>query len=154
MPGIRDELIDLEVKIKEAVLLFENTNNVTVSFTKSCEGIIRVFADSNQLGRAVINLIKNGIQSIPRERKGLLNVTLYKEEEWAFISITDNGCGIPVELQDKLFEPSFTTKSSGMGLGLAISKKIIENFNGDIWFQSNDSEGTTFFIKLPLSAII
>jgi len=154
MPGIRDELIDLEVKIKEAVLLFENTNNVTVSFTKSCEGIIRVFADSNQLGRAVINLIKNGIQSIPRERKGLLNVTLYKEEEWAFISITDNGSGIPIELQDKLFEPSFTTKSSGMGLGLAISKKIIENFNGDIWFKSNDAEGTTFFIKLPLSAII
>jgi len=154
MPGIRDELIDLEAKIKEVVLLFENTNNVSVTFSKSYEGIIRIFADSDQLGRAIINLIKNGIQAIPRDRNGLLKVALYKDDEYAYVSINDNGIGIPMELQDKLFEPSFTTKSSGMGLGLAISKKIIENFKGNIWFQSNDNEGTTFFIKLPLSTII
>ena len=154
MPGIRDELIDLEAKIREVVLLFENTNNVSVTFSKSYEGIIRIFADSDQLGRAIINLIKNGIQAIPRDRNGLLKVALYKDDECAYVSINDNGIGIPMELQDKLFEPSFTTKSSGMGLGLAISKKIIENFKGDIWFQSNDDEGTTFFIKLPLSTII
>ncbi len=154
MPGIRDELIDLEVKIKEVVLLFENTNNVSVSFAKSADGIIQVLADSNQLGRAIINLIKNGIQAIPRDRKGSLKIELYKDVEWAYISITDNGCGIPTELQEKLFEPSFTTKSSGMGLGLAITRKIIENFKGDIWFQSNYKDGTTFFIKLPLSASV
>jgi len=66
------------------------------------------------------------------------------------MSVNDNGSGISLELQDKLFEPSFTTKSSGMGLGLAITKKIIENFKGEIWFQSNQEDGTTFFIKLPL----
>jgi len=152
MPGVKDELIDMEAKIKEVVLLFENTNNVSVSFAKMTDGIINVLADSNQLGRAVINLIKNGIQSIPRDRKGSLKIELYKDMKWAYISIADNGGGIPAELQEKLFEPSFTTKSSGMGLGLAITKKIIENSKGEIWFQSNYEEGTTFFIKLPLSA--
>ena len=66
------------------------------------------------------------------------------------LSITDNGTGIPSELQKTLFEPSFTTKSSGMGLGLAITKRIIENFKGEIWFETKANAGTTFYIKIPL----
>lgn len=151
MPGIRDELIDLEAKIREVILLFENMNNISVLFDTSVDGSVGVIADKDQFGRAIINLIKNGIQAIPRDRKGILKVELYKDEEWAYISITDNGGGISAELQDKLFEPSFTTKSSGMGLGLAITKRIIENFKGEIWYQSTREVGTTFFIKLPLS---
>ena len=150
MPGTRDELVDVGVKIKEIVLLFENTYNVMVSFVTSFEGTIKVIADKDQLGRAIINLIKNGIQSIPKDRKGVVKVELYKDKEWAYISVSDNGGGIPVELQDRLFEPSFTTKSSGMGLGLAITKRIIENFKGNIAFQSNNEGGTTFTIQLPL----
>jgi len=151
MPTIREELIDLEEKIREVVLLFEHMNNLLISFVASDTGNIHVVADKVQLGRAIINLIKNGIQAIPRDRKGILIVKLYKDQTWAFISVTDNGIGIPAELQDKLFEPSFTTKSSGMGLGLAITRRIIENFNGEIWFESDHEVGTTFFIKLPLS---
>ena len=151
MPGILDELIDLEVKIREVVLLFENMNNISVSFETSVVGSVRVVADKVQLGRAIINLIKNGIQSIPRDRTGFLKVKLYKDDEWAYISVTDNGSGIPTELEDRLFEPSFTTKSSGMGLGLAITKRIVENFKGEIWFESTRDEGSTFYIKLPLS---
>jgi signal transduction histidine kinase len=79
-----------------------------------------------------------------------VKVELFKDKEWAYISVSDNGGGIPVELQDRLFEPSFTTKSSGMGLGLAITKRIIENFKGNIAFQSNNEGGTTFTIQLPL----
>jgi two-component system nitrogen regulation sensor histidine kinase NtrY len=154
MPTIRDELINLEEKIGEVVLLFENMNNISVSFVTSFEGSIKVIADKDQLGRAIINLIQNGIQAIPRDMKGILKVGLYKDKEWAFISVTDNGGGIPAELQDKLFEPSFTTKSSGMGLGLAISKRIIENFNGEIWFESDRETGTTFYVKLPLADLI
>lgn len=154
MPMINDEMIDLNEKLEEVVLLFENMNNVLVSFIVLGEGPIRVIADKDQLGRAIINLIKNGIQAIPKDRKGVLKVELYKDEEWAYISVTDNGGGIPVELQDKLFEPSFTTKSSGMGLGLAIAKKIIENFKGEIWFESKRDVETTFFIKLPLARTI
>jgi len=151
MPKNNDELIDLNEKLREVMLLFENMSNVEVSFHVLSDGPIRVMADKDQLGRAIINLVKNGIQAIPRERKGTIMVKLYKDEAWAYISITDNGVGIPVDLQDKLFEPSFTTKSSGMGLGLAIAKKIIENFKGDIWFQSIRDVETVFYIKLPLA---
>jgi two-component system, NtrC family, nitrogen regulation sensor histidine kinase NtrY len=151
MPRIHDELIDLGPKIREVVLLFENLNNISVSFDTSVDSPVDVIADKDQLGRAIINLIKNGIQSIPKDRKGFLKVKLYKDDDWAYISVTDNGGGISDELQDHLFEPSFTTKSSGMGLGLAITKGIIENFKGKIWFESARDEGTTFFIKLPLS---
>jgi len=105
------------------------------------------------LGRVIINLIKNGIQAIPKDRKGILGLMLYKDEYWAYISVTDNGGGIPAELQDKLFEPSFTTKSSGMGLGLAIARRIIENYKGEIWFQSTRDVETTFFIKIPLAGL-
>jgi len=110
-----------------------------------------VIADKDQFRRAIINLINNGIQSIPKDRKGILRVGLKKDMQWAYITVNDNGTGISEALQDRLFEPSFTTKSSGMGLGLAITKKIIENFKGEIWFESTSDEGTTFFIKLPLS---
>ena len=151
MPTINDELIDLNVKLREVILLFENMSNVEVSFGVLSDGPIMVMADKDQLGRAIINLVKNGIQAIPRDRKGTIMVKLYKDDVWAYISITDNGVGIPIDLQDKLFEPSFTTKSSGMGLGLAIAKKIVENFKGEIWFQSTRDVQTTFYIKLPLT---
>jgi signal transduction histidine kinase len=142
--------INLREKLSEVVLLFGNVNNLTVSLTVTGEEPIGVIADKDQLGRAIINLIRNGMQAIPRDRGGVIIVNLHKDENWAYISVTDNGSGVPVELQDKLFEPSFTTKSSGMGLGLAIAKKIIENFNGEIWFRSTRDVETTFFIKLPL----
>jgi len=66
------------------------------------------------------------------------------------ISISDNGAGIPELDRERLFEPNFTTKSSGMGLGLAITKSILENYGGEISFQSTAGE-TTFFVDLPLS---
>ncbi len=150
MPRINVALIDLKELLGEVVILFENINNLSVLLTVSREVQIKVMADKDQLGRAIINLIKNGMQAIPREREGIIKINLNKDKNWAYLSITDNGTGIPMELQDKLFEPNFTTKSSGMGLGLAIAKKIVENFKGEIWFQSTFDIETTFFIKLPL----
>ena len=66
------------------------------------------------------------------------------------VSISDNGSGIPEDLRWKLFTPNFTTKSSGMGLGLSIAKKYIENANGRIWFESEADKGSVFFVELPL----
>jgi signal transduction histidine kinase len=66
------------------------------------------------------------------------------------ISIADNGKGIPLSIQDKLFQPNFTTKSSGMGMGLAISASIIKSMNGNIWYSTKKDHGTIFFIKVPL----
>ena len=67
------------------------------------------------------------------------------------MKISDNGCGIPQDIRGKLFTPSFTTKSSGSGLGLAMCKNIIVNAHGDITFESSEGVGTTFIISLPLS---
>ena len=66
------------------------------------------------------------------------------------LSIQDNGTGISDELRDKIFSPNFTTKNSGMGLGLALVKNIIESSEGEIWFESTENVGTTFFISLPV----
>jgi signal transduction histidine kinase len=66
------------------------------------------------------------------------------------IAVSDNGTGIPEELQNKLFSPSFTTKTSGMGLGLSIVKNIVENFAGKIRFETQPGKGTTFFLEIPV----
>ena len=66
------------------------------------------------------------------------------------VKVTDNGEGIPLEMQSKIFIPNFTTKSSGTGLGLAMSKTIVEQAKGKIWFETVEGEGTTFFVELPI----
>lgn len=150
MPRIQNELLDLRERVKEAALLFKNTPNVAIDVISYSGGPIQIMGDKDQFSRVLINLIKNGIQSIPRDREGHIIIELKIKDHHSLLTITDNGSGIPEELRAKLFEPSFTTKSSGMGLGLAIARRIIENFNGEIWFQTTMDVGTTFFIKIPL----
>jgi two-component system, NtrC family, nitrogen regulation sensor histidine kinase NtrY len=151
MPRIQNELLDLRERVKEAALLFKNTPNVAIDVVSYGGVPIYIMADKDQFSRVLINLIKNGIQSIPRDREGHIIIELNEKDHHSLLTITDNGSGIPEELRAKLFEPSFTTKSSGMGLGLAISRRIIENFKGEIWFQTTMNVGTTFYIKIPLA---
>jgi nitrogen fixation/metabolism regulation signal transduction histidine kinase len=151
MPNIQNELLDVRERVKEAALLFKNTPNVFIDVVSYGGDPLKIMADKDQFSRALINLIKNGIQSIPRDREGHIIIECKEEDHCALLTITDNGGGIPDQMRAKLFEPSFTTKSSGMGLGLAISKRIIENFKGEIWFQTTMDVGTTFYIKLPLA---
>ena len=66
------------------------------------------------------------------------------------IAITDTGTGISEDISKKVFQPYFTTKSSGTGLGLAMTRKIIEFWHGEIWFETKEDVGTTFYIRLPL----
>lgn len=114
-----------------------------------CPEKISVFADRSQLMRVLNNLIKNAIQSIPEDRTGDIYILLENSADNAMIKVVDNGVGIPPEMQDRVFQPSFTTKNSGMGLGLAISKNIIEAANGRIYFETNQGKGTTFIVELP-----
>ena len=69
------------------------------------------------------------------------------------VMIQDNGAGIEEDMQSKIFQPNFTTKNSGMGMGLAIVKNIIINAGGKIWFQSELNKGTTFYVSLPLNKV-
>ncbi len=150
MPRAKNEKISINEQAKGIVQLFENTENVTVRLEDYTGKTLYVYADQDQIGRVLNNLVKNGIQSIPKTRKGQVKIGLKSADHKVLIIITDNGAGIPDNIKDKLFAPNFTTKSGGMGMGLAISKKIIEDTGGRIWYETRVNEGTTFFIELPI----
>jgi signal transduction histidine kinase len=148
MPKAYNEEIELVGIIRSALALFANTENTDLVLEHEPDHVV-VFADREQLLRVFINLIKNSIQSIPDDRRGRVIIQIQREDRLVHVKIADNGKGIPEDLQSKLFTPSFTTKSSGMGLGLSIAKNIIVSFNGNITFKTKVNSGTTFTIELP-----
>ena len=105
--------------------------------------------DRTQWIRVMTNLIQNALQSVSKKKTPLIGVQLISEPGQTRITISDNGNGISPELKDKIFEPKFTTKTSGMGLGLGIVRNIIENHKGSISYISTPKKGTTFTILLP-----
>jgi nitrogen fixation/metabolism regulation signal transduction histidine kinase len=150
IPTARNQVFKLAEQLQKVIDLFESHQEVTLEFCANGFEYLEVNADRDQLSRAIINLIKNGIQSIPDKQKGKIEINLNRRDHMAVIAITDNGEGISEELREKLFSPSFTTKSSGMGLGLAIVKNIVENFSGHVWFETQEGEGSTFYIEIPI----
>ncbi len=123
--------------------------DMDISFWMSGKEFI-IYADRSHLTRVLNNLFKNAIQAIPDDRQGVIELSLSHEKEKVLLRVCDNGSGIPVEIQGKVFTPNFSTKTSGTGLGLAICKSIIESFGGDVWFETEPDKGTTFFVELPL----
>ncbi len=107
---------------------------------------IRAWADRELLKQAILNLLINAIQAI--EDRGSITVEVGERENEAFISVTDTGCGIPKEVQKKVFDPFFSTKKRGTGLGLAIVHRIVEAHHGRITLSSVPGR-TTFTIYLP-----
>jgi signal transduction histidine kinase len=150
IPNARNQVFELAAQMKKVIGLFETDDRVTIKFNYKGFENINVNADREQLSRAIINLIKNAIQSIPDDKNGKIVISLTRRDHMAVIAVSDDGLGIPVELRDKLFSPSFTTKTSGMGLGLAIVKNIVENFSGKIWFETELEKGSTFYIEIPV----
>ncbi len=150
IPTARNQVFCLAKQLQKTIDLYERSETVQIEFDINGYETLEVNADREQLSRAIINLIRNGIQAIPKDRAGRISLMLNRREHMAVISLRDNGAGIPVKLRDKLFIPSFTTKTSGMGLGLAIVKNIVENFSGKIWFTTELGVGTTFFLEIPV----
>ena len=110
-----------------------------------------IFADKNQIQRVINNLLLNAVQAIPTEKNGKINIRLFQmKNDLVRLEIEDNGEGVNIETQQKIFSPYFTTKSSGTGLGLAMCKDIIENAGGKIGFTSLPSMGACFWIEMPL----
>jgi two-component system nitrogen regulation sensor histidine kinase NtrY len=105
--------------------------------------------DRTQLIRIITNLVKNAIQAISENENPKVDIELMDDNKNVLITVSDNGHGITEENIPKVFEPKFTTKTSGMGLGLAMIKNIIETYNGSINFTSTEEEGTTFKVTLP-----
>jgi signal transduction histidine kinase len=150
MPGTNPAEVNLLDQFKITLGLFKDSENITFIVNWPVESKVFIYADKEQLNGLFSNLIKNGIQSIPQGREGLIKVNMEVYSDKVIVSISDNGTGISEELQKKLFTPNFTTKSSGMGLGLSIVKKYVEGANGRIWFESEADKGSVFYIELPL----
>lgn len=149
MPKATNEKINIADAVANVVALYNETENCEIEFINSGKNNF-VFADREQLQRVFNNLIKNAVQSVPEGREGRIVITIEPDEKNTVIKITDNGIGITDEMKEKIFTPNFTTKSTGMGLGLAMVKNIVENSGGKIWFETKAAEGTTFFVLLPI----
>jgi signal transduction histidine kinase len=144
---------DLKKQLIDTANLFLNDENIKIKFQIDLDDA-PIQADKGQIIRMFNNLIKNAIQAIGIKSDGeiilsLSVVDLHDKSDGYRIEIADNGKGIPKELQSRIFNPNFTTKSTGMGLGLAIINKIVSNHKGTITFKTEQDKGTTFIVLLP-----
>ncbi|WP_316799259.1 HAMP domain-containing sensor histidine kinase [Pedobacter frigidisoli] len=151
MPDMNLEKLDILPVIEQAREVYKNTENVEINVFNKTDHDIRLLADHDQLLRTFNNLFKNAIEAMDSHTHCIINVSLYNDDLRAYIEIKDNGQGIPELLQDKIFVPNFTTKTSGTGLGLAFVKQAIENAGGTIRFTSGSGTGTTFYLSLKLA---
>lgn len=152
MPKAVNEHVELNDILENVSSLFRENEEADIHLILPEEKIL-VFADKNQLLRVFNNLVKNALQAIPSDRPGIVEIMLEKEEHRAIVKVKDNGIGIPDAQKEKVFVPNFTTKSSGMGIGLAMAKNIVESTGGYIWFETKVNEGSTFFVEFPLEQI-
>ncbi|MGM0635736.1 MAG: sensor histidine kinase [Bacteroidota bacterium] len=145
MPAQKDEIINLVETTRLALDIF---NEDYIQFHTSEESIY-IKLDKTQLIRVVTNLVKNALQATNEKDQARILVEIKSEEKEVSLSVSDNGRGISEENQAKIFEPKFTTKSGGMGLGLGMVKNIVEAYKGKISLKSKVGLGSTFIIKFP-----
>jgi nitrogen fixation/metabolism regulation signal transduction histidine kinase len=149
--NITIENFDIGDVIASLVNLYSADSNVHITWARRDNNYI-INADKLQVTRLFTNLIKNAIEASTTAGIAELTITQYAENGYVVTAIHDNGTGIPADMQQKIFMPNFTTKSSGTGLGLAICHGIVEKANGRIWFETEVNKGTTFYVSLPLVA--
>ncbi len=144
------ETVDLIKLVEDTALMFSENDNYDFELhNELSSNNALVHADDTMINRVLTNLLKNATQALDSSRQGLISVTLSEELDNYIIEVSDNGKGIALKDRAKIFTPNFTTKSSGSGLGLMISKRIIEMHKGKLYFESVSHQGTSFFIVLP-----
>jgi two-component system sensor histidine kinase AtoS len=122
----------------------------SITVTVQANAPVSVRADEVLLRQALTNLVKNSVESMPEG--GNIDIDLSTSDNSAVLLVRDSGCGIPEEVREKIFLPFYTTKESGVGLGLALVQKIIVSHNGSIEVESSEGRGTTFRVLLPLAS--
>lgn len=145
----RKERIDLNEVIDNVLSLYAMHERVSITRSMMSSPVF-VIGDKTHANRLFNNLLLNAIQAVPENKVAEINVSLYFSNGSVVIRISDNGPGIDEHIQPKIFTPNFTTKSSGTGLGLAMCKRIVEQADGDIWFETKAGAGTSFFVKWPM----
>lgn len=149
LPRPEYSAVELIAVIKHSCDLYNEDEHAKIYFEHHPE-TLEVRADKDQLIRIFGNLIKNAHQAIPDHREGKIEFSLTIDPHSVTICVRDNGMGIPQDQLKKIFVPNFTTKSSGTGLGLAMVKEMVAGMGGQVWFETKQDEGTSFYIKLLL----
>lgn len=148
MKQAEPERMDLATRLSSICALFARSEESNLTYEGPADGIF-IMADTDLITSVFNNLIKNAQQSARDGRTVDIAVRLTADAHSAKVTVTDNGDGIDDNVRDKIFRPNFTTKSTGMGLGLAITKTIVTNSGGTITFESEQGRGTTFSVMLP-----
>jgi two-component system nitrogen regulation sensor histidine kinase NtrY len=149
MPASQPTPSRLNEIIQETLVLFQGTpKQVHFEFIPNELPILNV--DRDQMKRVMINLIKNSLAAVENEGKIRIRTSYNPALQTVLLEVSDDGCGIPEEDKGRLFEPYFSTKKSGTGLGLTIVNAIISDHNGYIRVRDNKPKGTTFLIELPI----
>ena len=154
LPGANPTEVDIIAQVKTTLSMFGHTDNATVTLNAGKVRKAVVMADREHLNSIFFNLLKNAIQAIPSGRKGEIRIDVLPAGNSIQVRFIDNGMGIPEELIPRIFTPNFTTKSSGMGLGLSIVKRYVETAGGKIWFDTENDKGTVFTVEFPLLNIL
>jgi signal transduction histidine kinase len=109
-----------------------------------------ILADDAQLKQVMINLIKNALEALEDIPEPKLGIAVKRVLNHVSVEISDNGCGIPPLILEKIFVPFYSTKQGGSGIGLSLSRQIIRNHGGQISVVSEEGKGTIFRISLPV----
>src|SRR5260370_2578746 len=153
--ALQRELVDVNEIIREMIVLLRSeANRYSISIrTELAEYLPKVMADRVQLQQVFMNLMLNGIDAM-KETSGGSELTIKSEagDGQLLISVSDTGLGWPPEQADQLFRPFFTTKENGTGMGLPISRSIIESHGGRLWAAAASAQGATFQFTLPATS--
>ena len=152
----KTEPCDLDAVLNDLIVLIESdAGRQKVRIVREISPELPVIAaDRVLLGQAVLNLMKNGIEAMRQteEASRILTVRAASAEGMVLISIADRGGGISADAAAQLFEPFYTTKSEGLGVGLNICRSVVEAHHGRLWFVANPAGGSIFHITLPLAS--
>jgi len=144
-----EENFDLHEVLQSLKDLYQSNPHINFKWNTPVEKAM-IYADKTQMNRLFTNLLANAVEACIDKSECNIAVDEMRQNGMIKISISDNGDGIPEEMQLKIFVPNFTTKTSGTGLGLAMCKGIAEQAKGKIWFDTEVGKGTTFHVELPI----
>ncbi len=145
LPEKVNETFNLNKQIHSILKIFNNDR----IFVHANKENIMIHMDKIYLTRIITNLITNAKQALEDAKDPIINVDIELIQKKIMISVEDNGTGIPEDMQERIFEPNFTSKNSGMGLGLTMVRKMVEDYGGTITVKSELGKGSKFTISLP-----
>ncbi|MEK6238739.1 MAG: ATP-binding protein, partial [Planctomycetales bacterium] len=137
---------DASAAVREILDRMRSTTSARLELTCDREPFV-IVADQEQLRQVVVNILTNSVQAM--EGKGEARVELREDREHHLLIFQDNGPGVQAEDQDQLFEPLFTTKAKGAGMGLTLCRQIVERHGGTIKFQDHEGDGALLCVRLP-----